>query len=133
MGFFSQSEQHGGKKERNDSSCSLIIPSFIKYKKVVVPKIPEHIGIKEQTLLYLASKGGKLSPSPHPRFMEYMRLKLFWEKFGLNKFDLQKCSLRWIDELYQVHIAVEDFFANQKATAPSSNAGGSRIVREKLL
>jgi hypothetical protein len=75
----------------------------------------------------------------HPRLKEYYKLTLFAEKFLLNKFDLDKCSEEWIDEMVQVHLAIEKYKldglknASVAKSNPTSGLKGSSIKTEKLI
>lgn len=65
--------------------------------------------------------------------MEYNRLTFFWEKLGLNKFDLQECDPRWCDEMHQVHMAIREHEANSRATdTPAQTVKGGKLI-QKLL
>jgi hypothetical protein len=49
-------------------------------------------------LKYLSLKGDKRFVTGVPiRLIEFQRLAFFWEKFGLNKFDLVECDPQWCD------------------------------------
>lgn len=81
--------------------------------------------------MYINGRGDKrFSESPHPRLVEYNRLTFFWEKFGLNKFDLEKLSPEWKDEMYLVNLGLERVKNQQKSEAKPNNG---RFVREKLI
>lgn len=76
--------------------------------------------------LYLAAKGNSkvTSSSPHPRLIEYNRLTFFWDKFGLNKFDLENVSDEWKSAMYLVSAGVE----RARNASSSGAAAGTTVI-----
>lgn len=95
----------------------------------------------------MTAKGNKrVCPGLPPRLIEYNKLSYFWEKFGLNKFDLEKCSPEWVSEMYSVGLGVDKARAEGRENAQRARGGGgsisdlnpraakgSRVVSTKLL
>lgn len=87
-------------------------------------------------LKYLSLKGDKRFVTGVPiRLIEFQRLAFFWDKFGLNKFDLEDCDPLWCEEIYQTHMGLESFKSNAQAEiqAKGQGGGGRRTQTEKLL
>jgi len=99
----------------------------------------EHETVENTVLKYLSLKGDKRFTTGVPiRLIEFNRLTFFWDKLGLNKFDLEKCDPKWCDEIYQVHLGVENYKSNEmkkasSGSAQSANMGGKQRQVTKLL
>jgi hypothetical protein len=77
---------------------------------------------------YLSSKGDKKFSQGIPvRLIEYNKLKTMWDLFGLNKFDLEECDPKWIQEMYMVYLGIEKVKSN--AMENSKNSVASNMIK----
>ncbi len=98
----------------------------------------ESLPIGDQVFQYLISKGApKLCAGVPYRLIEYNKLRTMWEKLGLNKFDLDRCSPEWISEILGVIDGIERAKSNAMNTSSApiikSNIKGKNPVQVKKI
>jgi hypothetical protein len=93
--------------------------------------------LDDQVFVFLQTKGNlKFSGAPHPRLFEYNKLSLFWDKLGLNRFDLEKLHPDWISDMYLVILGSEkhknSLYESNKNSLSAGGVSGKKKI-EKLL
>lgn len=96
------------------------------------------MSVEDHVIQFLSTKGDPRFVTGAPyRLFEYNKLHKFWKEFGLNKFDLQKCSMEWINEMLDVITAIEKYkSSNQQSgqqTTTQKVKGSNNIIKSQKL